>query len=96
MNEMQARYGARGLQVIGVSLDASSSDARTFLSETPARFAIAFDPQGATPRSYGVKGMPSSVLIGPDGKVLYRHTGFRDADRAQLEQKIQLALGGTK
>jgi peroxiredoxin len=96
MNEMQARYGARGLQVIGVSLDASSTDARTFLSETPARFAIAFDPQGATPRSYGLKGMPSSVLIGPDGKVLYRHTGFRDADRAQLEQKIQLALGGGK
>lgn len=96
MNEMQARYGAKGLQVVGVNLDAKTDDARRFLAETPARFAIAFDPAGATPRAYGIKGMPSSVLIGPDGKVLYEHAGFKEADRAALEQVIQKALGGAK
>ncbi|MFS2005983.1 TlpA family protein disulfide reductase [Duganella sp. CT11-25] len=96
MNEMQAKYGARGLQVVGVNVDANSADARQFLASTPARFAIGFDPQGATPRSYGIKGMPSSVLIGPDGKVLLEHSGFRDADRAELESKIQSALGAVK
>jgi len=96
MNEMQARYGAKGLQVVGVNLDAKTDDARRFLAETPARFAIAFDPAGATPRAYGIKGMPSSVLIGPDGKVLYEHVGFKEADRAELEQVIQKALGGAK
>lgn len=96
MNEMQARYGARGLQVVGVNVDANSADARQFLASVPARFAIGFDPQGATPRSYGIKGMPSSVLIGPDGKVLSEHSGFRDADRAELESKIQSALGAVK
>jgi thiol-disulfide isomerase/thioredoxin len=96
MNEMQAKYGARGLQVVGVNLDAKSDDARRFLAETPARFAIAFDPAGATPRAYGIKGMPSSVLVGPDGKVLYQHAGFKAADRAELEHVIQKALGGAK
>lgn len=96
MNEMQARYGGKGLQIVGVNVDAKSDDARQFLATTPARFAIAFDPQGATPRSYGIKGMPSSVLIGPDGKVLLEHSGFREADRAELESKIQSALGGVK
>lgn len=96
MNEMQAKYGARGLQIVGVNVDANSADARQFLAATPARFTIGFDPQGATPRSYGIKGMPSSVLIGPDGKVLLEHSGFRDADRAELEAKIQSALGAVK
>jgi len=96
MNEMQAKYGARGLQVVGVNLDAKTDDARRFLAETPARFTIAFDPAGATPRAYGVKGMPSSVLIGPDGKVLYEHAGFKEADRAELEQVIKKALGGAQ
>jgi thiol-disulfide isomerase/thioredoxin len=96
MNEMQAKYGARGLQVVGVNVDANNADARQFLASTPARFTIGFDPQGATPRSYGIKGMPSSVLIGPDGKVLLEHSGFRDADRAELESKIQSALGAVK
>jgi thiol-disulfide isomerase/thioredoxin len=96
MNEMQAKYGARGLQIVGVNVDANSADARQFLAATPARFTIGFDPQGATPRSYGIKGMPSSVLIGPDGKVLLEHSGFREADRAELENKIQSALGAVK
>jgi thiol-disulfide isomerase/thioredoxin len=96
MNEMQARYGARGLQVIGVNLDAKSADAHQFLAENPARFAIAFDPAGATPRAYGIKGMPSSVLVGPDGTVLSEHAGFKAADRAELEKRIQAALGESK
>ena len=96
MNDMQAKYGQRGLQIVGVNVDAKSDDAKTFLAATPAKFTIAFDPKGATPRQYGIKGMPSSVLIGPDGKVLAEHSGFREADRAELEAKIQSALGAVK
>ena len=96
MNEMQAKYGPRGFQIVGINVDAKSEDAKTFLATTPAKFTIAFDPKGATPRQYGIKGMPSSVLIGPDGKVLLEHSGFRDADRAELEAKIQSALGAAK
>ncbi|SEO45185.1 Thiol-disulfide isomerase or thioredoxin [Duganella sp. CF517] len=96
MNEMQAKYGPRGLQIVGINVDAKSEDAKTFLAATPAKFTIAFDPKGATPRQYGIKGMPSSVLIGADGKVLLEHSGFRDADRAELEAKIQSALGAAK
>jgi uncharacterized protein (TIGR03382 family) len=93
MNQMQARYGQKGLQIIGVNLDARSDDARNFLASNPAQFAIAYDASGTTPRSYGVKGMPSSVLIGADGKVLFEHSGFRAADRALLESRIRSALG---
>jgi thiol-disulfide isomerase/thioredoxin/cytochrome c553 len=93
MNEMQARYGAQGLQVVGINVDARTDDARSFLNSTPASFVIAFDPSGTAPRNYGVKGMPSSVLIGPDGKVLYEHSGFRPADRNVLEARIKTALG---
>ncbi|GGD00403.1 thiol:disulfide interchange protein [Undibacterium terreum] len=93
MNELQNKYGAQGLQVIGVNLDARNEDARTFLAGTPAHFVIAFDPAGATPRNYGVRGMPSSLLIGPDGKVLFEHSGFKDADKVELEEKIKASLG---
>ncbi|MGW8393076.1 choice-of-anchor D domain-containing protein [Pseudoduganella sp. HUAS MS19] len=93
MNEMQARYGGQGLQVVGINVDARTDDARSFLNATPASFVIAFDPNGTAPRNYGVKGMPSSVLIGPDGKVLYEHSGFRPADRSVLEARIKSALG---
>ena len=93
MNEMQAKYGAQGLQVIGINVDTKAEEAHNFLAGTPARFVVAFDPAGAAPLSYGIKGMPSSVLIGPDGKVVFEHSGFRAADRAELESKIKSTLG---
>jgi thiol-disulfide isomerase/thioredoxin len=94
MNEMQERYGAKGFQVIGVNVDAKSDDARRFLAETPAKFVVAFDAKGEAPKSYAIKGMPTSFLVGPDGKVLLQHAGFRDSDREALEAKIRQSLGG--
>jgi cytochrome c biogenesis protein CcmG, thiol:disulfide interchange protein DsbE len=93
MNEMQARHGAAGLQVLGINVDKRQADADRFLSETPAKFLVAFDPQGDTPKRYAIKGMPTSLLIGPDGKVLSSHSGFRDEERAELEARIVAALG---
>ena len=96
MNELQTRYGAQGLQIIGVNLDAKKEDAAAFLKAMPASFVLAFDPAGATPRNYGVKGMPTSFLIGPDGKIMFEHRGFNQADRPELESRIKTALGERK
>jgi thiol-disulfide isomerase/thioredoxin len=93
LNAMQEKYGAQGLQVLGVNLDAHAADAQRFLAEHPAHFALGFDPTGATPRSYQAKGMPTSVLIGADGRVLAVHNGFRESEQAELEQQIRNALG---
>ena len=92
MNEVQARFGAQGLRIIAVNLDEQREDAKRFLAATPAQFLIALDPSGATARKYAVKGMPSSMLIGRDGKLISTHAGFNDNDKAKLEQQIAAAL----
>jgi cytochrome c biogenesis protein CcmG, thiol:disulfide interchange protein DsbE len=101
MNAMHEKLGAKGLKVVGISVDKKQEEAKQFLSETPAKFIIGFDTAGETPRAYGVKGMPTSMLIGPDGKVLFTHVSFKDSDKADIEQKITKAMqtnstGGTK
>ncbi|MBP6764719.1 MAG: TlpA family protein disulfide reductase [Rubrivivax sp.] len=92
LNDMQARHGARGLQVVAVNLDRQRALADAFLAQVPARFVLAFDPAGDSARRYAVQGMPSSVLIGADGLVLQQHSGFRDEDRAGREAAIVAAL----
>jgi thiol-disulfide isomerase/thioredoxin len=96
MNEMQEKYGAQGLQVIAVNVDASRSDADQFLNDVPARFALAFDPKGDGARRVGIKGMPTALLIGGDGKVVKVHQGFRPQDRAELEALVVAALSAAK
>lgn len=96
MNAMQAKFKQKGLQIIAINLDANNDDAQKFLAQHAAQFTVLFDPKGVTPRQYGVKGMPTSFLIGKDGKVLSQHKGFNNADRAELEQKILSALEDQK
>lgn len=90
---MQEKYAKAGLVVLGVNLDSDSEDAVKFLARTPTRFQIALDPGGITPKTYGVKGMPSSFLISRDGKIVSRHTGFKGGQKDVLEQQIINALG---
>ena len=92
MNDMQARYAAQGLRVVAINVDQKAEDAQAFLRKTPAHFDLAFDPTGQTPKAYAIKAMPTAVLIGPDGKVLSVHSGFKDNDRSALEQNIRQAL----
>jgi cytochrome c biogenesis protein CcmG, thiol:disulfide interchange protein DsbE len=92
MNDLQSRLGARGLQVVGVNLDAKAAEARRFLEEVPARFALAFDEKGATPRLFGVKGMPTSVLIDRGGLIASVHAGFQPSHASPLEKEIELLL----
>ena len=93
MNELQARYGAQGFEILAVNLDAQREDATRFLAEVPARFTVAFDAKGDSAKRFEIKGMPSSYLIGRDGRVLVAHKGFREEDRQDLDARIALALG---
>lgn len=94
MNRMQAKYGAQGLRIVAVNLDANRSDALAFLKDVPASVTVTFDSKGETARKVGVRAMPSSVLLGPDGKVLLQHAGFRAEDEADLEARMAAALQG--
>lgn len=92
MNAMHAKYAAQGLRVIAVNVDRKREDGERFLAQVPAQFTIAWDAAGTTPAAYGVKAMPSSVLIGADGRIAMRHAGFRADDTAPLEAAIAAAL----
>jgi len=96
MNQLQEKYRAKGLKVIAVNVDARSEDARKFLAQNPAGFTVAFDPKGSTPAGYGVKGMPTSYLVGKDGKVIFRHQGFNPAEKEKIENDIKSALEAGK
>jgi thiol-disulfide isomerase/thioredoxin len=92
LNQMQSRYADKGLRIIGVNVDQTLADAHSFLNEHPADFDVVFDQAGNTPRKYAIERMPTSLLIGPDGKVVMVHKGFRENHGKDLERQIKLAL----
>jgi cytochrome c biogenesis protein CcmG, thiol:disulfide interchange protein DsbE len=92
LNTMQERYGARGLQVVGLSVEVKREEADAFLVDHPAGFLVGFDVANKVPRIYNVRGMPTSLLIGADGRIRLIHDGYTPADGAVLEKAIVEAL----
>lgn len=94
LNEMQSKYGAKGLQIIAVDLDVKAEDARNFLVENPANFLVAMDTKASTPAAYKIKALHTSLLVEPGGKVIARKVVVNDMDKSLIESSIRQALSG--
>ncbi len=91
LNELQAKYKDK-LVIVGINLDKEKAKADEFLSATPAKFQILFNPEGQLAKRYNVKGMPYSVILDKDGKVIHTHIGFHKDKTAEYTQIIEGAL----
>ena len=92
LNEMRARYGSRGLVIIGVNVDAERADADRFLRDVPVDFEIVYDAQGELARQFGLQAMPSSFIFDRNGKLTHTLFGFREGRRAEHEEQLQTLL----
>ncbi|MDH5301356.1 MAG: TlpA family protein disulfide reductase [Gammaproteobacteria bacterium] len=92
MNEMQAKYQSKGLEVVAISLDSEREPANKFLEKYPAKFTIGFDLNGSVADKYEVSVMPTSYLIDRKGNIAEVHYGFRSEDAGKLEAKIKELL----
>lgn len=92
LNEMHARYADKGLVIIGVNVDKDADEARAFLEKYPAQFRIHYDPDGELAEEFGVRGMPSSFVIGRDGQLAAQHLGFKVKKQAEYEATLATTL----
>lgn len=92
MVEMKAAYKDQGFEIVAVNLDSERELADAFLNDVDVNFKIAFDEPGDTATLYELRGMPSSYLIGRDGKLYASHIGFRDKDKPKMEAAIKELL----
>ncbi|HZQ45630.1 MAG TPA: TlpA disulfide reductase family protein [Verrucomicrobiae bacterium] len=93
MEELQKTYGPQGLVIIAVSVDEKKADLEDFAKKHPVTFAIVRDVKQKLVAKAGISAMPSSFLIGKDGKVAFTHSGFHgSATKKQYESEIQSLL----
>jgi thiol-disulfide isomerase/thioredoxin len=55
-------------------------------------FPILFDPDSTVSADYGVRGLPTSFIIDPEGKIIYKAVGGRKFDHPAIVQLIRALL----
>ena len=85
--DLQKKYGQRGLQIIGLSVDDSLPTAKKYADEMKMNYPVllaegkedilmAYDP---------IPSIPVSVVIGRDGKTCSKHVGIAPMDVFEKE-----------
>lgn len=94
MDGILRAHGAEGLVVVAVNLDEDRAAAERFLAERPLAAVHVSDPGGLLAARFGISTMPSALLFDRDGKLAYRHAGFREESEAVYERHVQDLLRG--
>jgi thiol-disulfide isomerase/thioredoxin len=92
MERMTSVYSRRPFVVIAVNVDHSRVRADAFLSQVGASVPIIYDPKGVIATKFHVTEMPTSILIGRDGRVRYVHQGFFQDKTPLYEAHIEELL----
>jgi thiol-disulfide isomerase/thioredoxin len=92
MNDLADSYKGRGLVVVAVNVDHNRNLADTFLQQHPADFHVVYDPGGSLADKFDVEAMPTSFLIGRDGKIHYVHAGFHPGHIREYLSQIRALL----
>ena len=95
--ELQAlheTFGPRGLRVIGVTVDSRSAaeDVRRFMDQFGMTYEIWWDPDQTAVSAFGAMGVPLTVLIGPDGRIRWRHLGAVPPGDPELRDAVEALL----
>lgn len=96
MAELQQKFQNRGFVILAVGLDEKKSAMDAFLKKNPLGLQTVHDPKGKLAETVGVEVMPTSFLVGADGKVIAVHRGFegestRKAYLAEIEKALVAA-----
>ena len=101
LEAVHTMYAPDGLQVVGVSIDgAGAADlVREFVTEFGVTFPILHDPDGRISRTFRMNGVPETLLIDAEGRLVRRWIGIFDPTaaptRALLDQTLRANAAGS-
>jgi thiol-disulfide isomerase/thioredoxin len=88
------KFADRGLVFYAVNVQEDIETIKEFLKTSELEVPVAMDADGKITESYGVSGIPQTVLIGKDGKVQVVHIGYSDSLGEHLSQQVEDLLAG--
>ena len=85
---LQEELGGSRFEVIAINVDERIDDALNFLERYPVNYDVLSDPRGDTASAYALRGMPTSFVVDPQGRVTLVHVGFRPGDMKAIRAHI--------
>jgi len=93
MGSLEKLYRAvkdKNAEVLAVNIGEDIDTVFSFLGtvEPSPSFHMLFDYDAISMDTWGVKGLPTTYIIGPDGRIAYKAVGGREFDHPEILRKV--------
>jgi len=97
LEALHQRYKAKGLVVVGVSVDEDPAAMVRFLKQHAVSFPTVRDKNQKFVQTAKIAAMPTSLLVDRRGTIRFVNSGFKGSEsEAAMRQQIEQLLGGAK
>ena len=93
MERLYLALSREDFELIAVAIDDKESDVRGFQERYQLSFPILLDLDQAVYGSYQTMGVPESLLIDRDGRIVERYVGPREWDADEYVGRIRELIG---
>jgi len=95
LERLHREFDTRGVSVLAASHREDPEEVRKFVREFNLTMPVLLDRDGGIGELYGLQWLPTTFLIGPDGRLIARAIGPRDWAGAEARALIRALLQGT-
>jgi peroxiredoxin len=89
---LHQEFAAQGLTVLGVNVREEPQRLQRYAREAGLTYPLVLDPAGEIAQAYGVIGLPTTVLVGRDGRPVALAIGPRAWGSAEARALVQALL----
>lgn len=94
LDQFERKYSKQGFSILSISTDSPKtlSSVRSYIRAKKYTFDVFLDPNSQIFKKLNGNLMPTNILVGQDGNILWRHYGYLPGDEKKMEAEIKAAL----
>jgi len=80
---------AEGIGMIAINVGEDAETVQAFLEQIPVSFPLPLDTDSKVSQRWPMRGLPTTFVVGPEGRLIYKATGEREWDDPALLEQVR-------
>ncbi|MBK1620454.1 alkyl hydroperoxide reductase [Lamprobacter modestohalophilus] len=80
---------AEGIGMIAINVGEDAETVQAFLEQVPVSFPLPLDTDSKVTQRWPMRGLPTTFVVAPDGRLVYKATGEREWDDPALLEQVR-------
>lgn len=94
LDRLHHKTAGQGIRVLGVNMGQTVKVITAFTRHVPVSFPVLVDAKMSAGPKWGVRGLPTSFVVGPHGRIVYEAVGAKNWDSAAMIAELKALRHG--